>query len=56
MKPFVPNKLPLEKIKWEPLIPHMGRANRELCRYDGLLGVMQNPEVLLSISPYLTVF
>ncbi|MFO7865384.1 MAG: Fic/DOC family N-terminal domain-containing protein [Candidatus Aminicenantes bacterium] len=48
MKPFVPNKLPLEKIKWEPLIPYMGRANRELCRYDGLLGVMQNPEVLLS--------
>lgn len=48
MKPFIPDNLPFDSIDWEPLIPWMGRANRELCRYDGLLGVMPNPDILLT--------
>jgi len=48
MKPFIPEKLPFDSINWEPIIPWMGSANRELCRYDGLLGVMPNPDILLT--------
>lgn len=48
MEPFVPEKLPITSINWESLIPLIGRANRELARYDGILGVMPNPGVLLS--------
>lgn len=48
MKPFIPEKLPFDSIDWEPLIPWMGSANRELCRYDGLLCVMPNPDILLT--------
>ncbi len=48
MKPFVPQRLPIEEIKWEPLIPLIGRANRSLALYDGILYGVPNPEVLLS--------
>ncbi len=48
MKPFVPQRLPIEVIKWEPLIPLIGHANRSLALYDGILYGVPNPEVLLS--------
>jgi len=48
MEPFVPAKLPINSINWESIIPLIGKANRELARYDGILGVMPNPGVLLS--------
>src|SRR3990172_5832218 len=48
MKPFQPQKLPLNEIKWEPLIPLIGKANRSLAHYDGVLYGVPNPEVLLS--------
>ncbi len=48
MKPFVPEKLPLKTVEWEPLIPLIGKANRALAYYDGILGVLSNPDVLLS--------
>jgi Fic family protein len=40
--------LPIEEVKWEPLIPLIGRANRALAHYDGVLLGVPNPEVLLS--------
>lgn len=48
MKPCVPDKLPLKGIQWEPLIPLIGRANRALAYYDGILYGVANPAVLLS--------
>ena len=48
MQPFSPAKLPLQQIDWEGLIPPLGRANRALAKYDGLLHGLPNPDVLLS--------
>ena len=48
MKPFIPNKLPLENLNWTELIQLLGLANRELARYDGILQSIPNPIVLLS--------
>lgn len=48
MKPFVPEKLPLENISFSDLMPLIGRANRSVARYDGLLKKLVNPELLLS--------
>ncbi len=48
MLPFVPQKLPVTDVAWEPLIPLIGRANRSLAHYDGILYAVPNPEVLLS--------
>ncbi|MFO0754368.1 MAG: Fic/DOC family N-terminal domain-containing protein [Thermodesulfovibrionales bacterium] len=48
MKPFVPQRLPLQEIQWEPLIPLIGKANRSLAHYDGVLYSVPNPDVLLS--------
>ena len=48
MKPFVPQELPIEEIDWKALIPLIGRANRALAHYDGVLLGVPNPEVLLS--------
>lgn len=48
MKPFEPQKLPISEVKWEPLIPLIGSANRALAHYDGILYGVPNPDVLLS--------
>jgi Fic family protein len=48
MQPYIPQKLPLESIGWEPLIPLLGKANRSLAYYDGVLRGLPNPELLLS--------
>lgn len=47
-KPFVPQLLPHDDVKWEPLIPLTGAANRALAHYDGVLYGVPNPAVLLS--------
>src|SRR5262245_30402157 len=47
-KPFVPQHLPHKDVKWEPLIPLIGQANRALAHYDGVLYGVPNPAVLLS--------
>src|SRR5215218_6882357 len=47
-KPFVPQRLPHDEVKWEPLIPLIGAANRALAHYDGVLYGVPNPAVLLS--------
>ena len=48
MQPFRPQELPIRDIEWEPLIPLIGRANRSLALYAGILHGVPNPEVLLS--------
>jgi Fic family protein len=48
MKPSIPQRLPLESVRWEPLIPLLGQANRSLAYYDGVLKGLPNPELLLS--------
>jgi len=48
MKPYVPEKLPLENLDYKRLISLVGEANAELARYDGLLQAVVNPEILLS--------
>lgn len=48
MNPYVPNELPLADLDYKRLLPLVGRANRELARYDGLLQGIVNPAVMLS--------
>jgi len=48
MKPFEPPQLPIEEIRWDSLIPLIGRANRSLAYFDGVLYNVVNPDVLLS--------
>lgn len=48
MKPFKPDNLPVKNIQWEEIVDLMGKANRYIARYDGLLQSVVNPDVLLS--------
>ncbi len=48
MKSFTPQKLPLKEVKWEPLIPLIGKANRSIAHYNGVLYGVPNPDILLS--------
>lgn len=48
MKPFEPQQLPITDIQWDTLISLVGRANRSLAYYDGILYGLTNPDVLLS--------
>jgi len=48
MEPFIPQELPLKDVNWESLIPDIGRANRALARFDGVLEGVPNPGILLS--------
>jgi len=48
MHPFEPQQLPIDDIPWDALIPLIGRANRSLAYYDGILYGLANPDVLLS--------
>jgi Fic family protein len=48
MKPYKPQPLPLQELGWSTFINLVGKANRYVARYDGLLQSIVNPEVLLS--------
>lgn len=48
MKPYEPNKLPLDGLDYQRLFALVGDANAELARYDGLLQGVVNPSVMLS--------
>ncbi len=48
MKPYIPDKLPLEKINWAQHIPAIGKAHDAIGRYDGMLQSIVNPYLLLS--------
>lgn len=47
-QPYIPIKLPPDKIDWKRLIPIIGKAHGALARYDGLLQSLINPAILLS--------
>lgn len=47
-KPFVPHKLPLEKLDWMQFVHLIGPAHDAVARFDGLLQSIPNPAVLLS--------
>lgn len=47
-QPFTPNNLPLENLRLEGMITDIGKANREIAAFGGLLFGMPNPYVLLS--------
>ena len=51
-KPFTPQKLPLDDVAWESLLPSIIKANSTLARFDGLLENIQNP--FLFLSPLMT--
>lgn len=46
--PFIPELLPIKNIDWEARIPSIGKANRALAQYDGVLYGLPNPDILLS--------
>lgn len=48
MDPFVPEALPIASIDWKALIPFIGRANRELAAYAGILETLHNQALLLA--------
>ena len=48
MQPYIPQRLPLEKLEWARFIRLLGPANAALARYDGILQGIINPQVLLS--------
>jgi len=48
MKPFEPEGLPIGSLAWTELIPLIGRANRAIAGYEGVLYGVPNPNVLLS--------
>lgn len=48
MKPFIPQRLPVIDVSWEPLIPLIGLANRRLAEYNGVLYSLPDPAILLS--------
>lgn len=48
MQPFIPEALPPDGLHWEPLIPRLGRANRSIAAFGGILGALPNPGLLLS--------
>ena len=48
MEPYIPDTLPIENLDLKRLFPLATEANTELARYDGLLGGIVNPHILLS--------
>jgi Fic family protein len=48
MQAFEPQQLPIDDIQWDFLIPLIGKANRSLAYYDGILYGLANPDILLS--------
>lgn len=48
MKPYLPEKLPISMIDWERHVPNIAQANSQLARFDGILQMIPNPELLLA--------
>ncbi|MBA1334233.1 MAG: Cell filamentation protein Fic [Firmicutes bacterium] len=46
--PYVPQQLPLENLDYNNFVSLLSEANRNVARYDGLLGSIQNKYVFLS--------
>ncbi|MGF1452780.1 MAG: Fic/DOC family N-terminal domain-containing protein [Opitutales bacterium] len=47
-QPCTPDSLPLSDFNWNELVPYLGKANRALAHYDGVLRSISNPAILLS--------
>lgn len=47
-KPYRPDPLPPTALDWDACIALMGKANRSIANYNGLLQSIVNPDVLLS--------
>lgn len=47
-QPCIPDRLPLANLDWAKLVTPLGKANRALAHYDGILRSIPNPAVLLS--------
>lgn len=50
--PFLPSPLPVQGLDANVFVEVLGEANRELCRYDGMVRTLINPDMLL--SPFMT--
>ena len=48
MEPYRPQTLPLHDLDWSELIDLLGKANRSIALYDGLLQSIIHPDVLLT--------
>lgn len=48
MRPAIPRSLPIKDLNWKELIPLMGRANRALADYNGMLRRLPNSSLLLT--------
>lgn len=48
MEPYQPRELPLSNLNWVDLISQLGKANRAIANYDGILKAIPNPSVLLA--------
>ena len=48
MKPYTPDRLPVQDLDFGVLVGLVGQANAELARYDGMLKGVVNPSILLS--------
>jgi Fic family protein len=48
MRPAIPESLPIEHLDWETLIPSMGRANRAVSEFNGLLRYLPDASLLMS--------
>ena len=48
LKPAIPIKLPLKTLDWASLIPEIGRANRSVADYNGMLRHLPNASMLLA--------
>jgi Fic family protein len=47
-QPCIPPRLQLEHIEWGKLVSILGKANRAVALYDGILRTIPNPNVLLT--------
>jgi Fic family protein len=45
VKPYIPQKLPLDSVDWDELVPAIGEASFELGRYSGALDALGAPSV-----------
>jgi Fic family protein len=48
MQPFTPHELPIKNLNWERLSFLIGKANKLLSVYNGLLETLPNPSIFLS--------
>jgi len=48
MQPFVPEPLPIQNLDWPSLVSILGKANRAVASFGGILYGIPNPDVLLS--------